>query len=136
MDDSPTAVAERAVRQMFAAFAARDVDSALAVVHPDAELWAPTAQLAGRTAPYRGHDGIREYFADVDRLWEEFTVEPGDFRVTYGSVVCFGAAQGRVRGADTAQHLPVIWVFRLREGLIVSCRVARTAEGATELAGD
>jgi hypothetical protein len=28
----------------------------------------------------------------------------------------------------------VIWVFRLRDGLIVFCRVARTAAEATQLA--
>ena len=123
------------VRRLFDAFAARDPDAALAVLHPDLELWAqPTAERLEREATYRGHDGFREYLADVDRVWEHFRVEPEDFRVAGGGVIAFGAAEGVARGSDTALHLPVIWVFRLRDGLVVFCRVARTAAEATEMA--
>ena len=127
--------AQATVLRLFDAFAARDADAALAVLHPDVELWAqPTAERVQRPAPYRGHDGFREYLADVDRAWESFRVEPGDFRVAGGGVIAFGHAEGRARGADAAVRLPVIWVFRLRDGLVAFCRVARTAAEATEMA--
>ena len=122
------------VRALFAAFAARDLDAVLAVAHPDIELWAqPTAELVGRTEPYRGHAGVVEYLADVERAWAAFTVEPTDVRAAGGGVICFGRAEGRAHGEDRVRRLPVIWVFRLRDDLVVFCRVARTAEEATEL---
>ncbi len=135
MPETPTA--EDQVRRLFDAFAARDPEAAVALLHPELEFWPqPTADLAGRAAPYRGHDGFRRYLADVDRLWAQFSVEPDDFRVAGAGVICFGAAQGRPRGAGAAQRLPVIWVFRLRDGLIAFCRVARTAAEASELAAE
>ena len=130
---TPTAD-ERTVRALFGAFAERDVEAALAYVHPDLHLWAqPTADVLEREEPYRGHDGFRAYMDDVDRAWESFAVEPTDFRVAAGGVICFGEAEGRQRGSDVVRRLPVIWVFRLRDGLVVFCRVARTAAEATEL---
>ena len=129
-----TSDSERIVRDLFAAFAARDADAALALLHPEVELWAqPTAELTRRAERYRGHDGFRLYLRDVDRVWESFDVEQHDFRVAAGGVVCFGAAEGRARGSDVVQRLPVIWVFRLRDGLVAYCRVARTAAEASQL---
>jgi ketosteroid isomerase-like protein len=130
---TPTAD-EHTVRALFAAFAERDVEAALEHAHPDLHFWAqPTADVLDREEPYRGHDGFRAYMDDVERAWETFTVEPTDFRVAAGGVICFGEAEGRPRGSDAVRRVPVIWVFRLRDGLVVFCRVARTAAEATEL---
>jgi len=127
--------AQRTVLELFAAFAARDVEAAEAVLHPDLEFWAqPTAELAQRREPYRGHEGFRRYLADVERVWEEFSVEPTDFRAAGTGVICFGHATGRPRGSDEVRRLPVIWVFRLRAGRVAFCRVARTAAEATLIA--
>lgn len=127
--------AQDTVLELFRAFAARDPDAATAVLHPDLEFWAqPTGELAGRREPYRGHEGFRRYLADVDRVWEEFAVAPSDFRAAGPGVICFGHATGRPRGSAEELRVPVIWVFRLRQGRIVFCRVARTAAEATELA--
>ena len=129
--------AEQTVRDLFAAFSARDAEAALALVHPDVEFWAePTADLAGRAEPYRGRDGFRAYLADVERVWDEFAVDPQDFRVAGTGVIAFGVAEGRPKdaGHDERQRIPVIWVFRLADGLVVFCRVARTAAEAAALA--
>jgi len=131
----PGQAAQETVLELFAAFAARDADAALRVLHPDLEFFPqPTGELAGRREPYRGHDGFRRYLADVDRVWEEFEVAPADFRAAGAGVICFGEATGRPRGSAEWRRLPVIWVFRLRDGLIVFCRVARTAAEAAVLA--
>ena len=128
---------EQTVRDLFAAFAARDAEAAIALLHPDLELWAqPTAELTRRAERYRGHAGFRVYLRDVDRVWDTFSVEQHDFRVAAGGVVCFGAAEGRPRGSHAVHRLPVIWVFRLRDGLVAYCRVARTAAEASQLVGN
>ena len=115
------------VRRLFDAFARRELDVALALSAEDVELWPQgTAQELGRDAPYRGHDGIRDYFADVARVWESLAVEPGELRVASGGVVAFGTVRGRTRtGVDVVA--PVIWVFQLRDGLVVSGRITKTA---------
>src|SRR4051812_33173012 len=58
------------VKATFAAFAARDVEAVLALSSPDIEFTAVTGEHAGRTDPYRGHDGMRQYFRDVVSVWE------------------------------------------------------------------
>jgi ketosteroid isomerase-like protein len=129
--------ARQTVFDLFAAFAARDPQAADAVLHPDVELWAqPTGELAGRSEPYRGHEGFRDYLADVERVWASFEVSPDDVRVAGAGVICFGHAEGRPRGTAEVRRTPVIWVFRLRDARIVFCRVARTAAEATSLAAE
>ena len=64
------------VKAVFAAFAERDVEGVLA--HADADIvFSPvTGDYAGRTEPYRGHDGMRQYFRDVAEVWDELRIVP------------------------------------------------------------
>jgi ketosteroid isomerase-like protein len=122
---------EDVVRALFDAFGRRDLDAALALAHPDVEFWPQgTAQRAQRTAPYRGYDGLRQYFADVAQHWDELRLEPGELRVAGDGVVAFGTAVGRPAGDEEEQRQPVIWLFKLREGRILHGRVVATAAEA------
>jgi ketosteroid isomerase-like protein len=56
------------------------------------------SELAGRTSSYRGHAGVRAYFADAQRLWSDLTIEADDFRAVADSVIVFGHVHGRVGG--------------------------------------
>ena len=124
---------------MFAAFDRRDLEATLAFLHPEVELSVPgTASAAGRREPYRGHEGVRRYFADVDAVWTELEVIPEDPRAVADAVVIFGRARGRRRPdspraePEPESFLPapgeafeqgVLWTWKLRDGLIVSGRV-------------
>jgi uncharacterized protein len=122
---------EEVIRALFDAFARRDLDAALALTQPDLEFWPQgTAQRAERTAPYRGHDGLREYFADVAAHWDDLRVEPGELRVAGDGVVAFGTAVGRPAGAEEDVSQPVIWLFKLRDGRVLHGRVVATAAEA------
>jgi ketosteroid isomerase-like protein len=111
------------VRAIYGAFARRDLDGALRYIAPDCELHATgTATAAGRSSPYRGHAGVREYFADVSAVWEHLVLHAEDFRVVPGSVIVIGhitAARGGERIARS-----IVWTWRLRKGLAVSIRVS------------
>lgn len=115
------------VRAIYDAFAARDLEAALALVAPESELHANgTAEAAGRSGPYRGHDGMRTYFEDVGRVWDELTLHADDFRVVPGYVVVMGHVTGR-RG-DAALRRAVVWTWRVRDGLATYVRVADMGE--------
>jgi ketosteroid isomerase-like protein len=117
---------ERTVRALFDAFAARDLERSTLLLHPEVELWAElTAELTDRREPYRGHAGYGEYLADVDRAWASLDADPRDIRVAGPGVVVFGSATGVPRGSDEPRTLPLSWVFRMRDGLVVYARVAR-----------
>ncbi len=115
------------VRAIYAAFARRDVDAALAQLTEDCEFHAEgTARAAGREPEYRGHSGVRQYFADLDRLWDELVLHAGDFRVVPGSVIAIGHITGRREGR--AVRRAVVWTWRVRKGKATHVRVSDMGE--------
>ena len=70
------------VRAVFEAFAERDVEGVLAHSATDIEFTAVTGDHAGRTEPYRGHDGMRQYFRDVASRLGRAANHPG--RIPHG----------------------------------------------------
>jgi ketosteroid isomerase-like protein/CheY-like chemotaxis protein len=118
------------VRRIYDAFARRDLDEALAFAAPDVEVMPHgTASLVGRTEPYRGHDGIRQYFADAERVWEDLRIAARDFRATGGGVVVFGSIEGVSGGSRLRRK--VVWVWQVRDGLATSMRVTDIGETVT-----
>jgi ketosteroid isomerase-like protein len=121
-------------RKIFERFSRRDIPELLALCDPDVEFLPITAIVAAEGEPYRGHDGISRYVADVGRVWEELTVEPVEFHrtgddtvVTIGRVYAWGV--GRVIDA------PAGWVWRLRDGKLVEGRVYENQREALAAAG-
>lgn len=124
-----------ATRQLFERFSQRDVPGLLALCADDVEFLPVTAMVAADGAPYRGHEGITRYVADVARVWEELTVEPLEFHragddavVSIGRVYAWGV--GRVIDA------PVGWLWRFGpDGKAVYGRVYESRAEALAAAG-
>jgi PAS domain S-box-containing protein len=115
------------VREVFAAFAARDVTGMLSRCHPDVVLRTfATSQLAQRTEPYRGHEGVRAYLSDVSEVWDELAFTAMELRQTPESVIGFGRTDAR-RGAQTIVA-SVVWVVRLEADQILSIEVFQAAQ--------
>ena len=116
------------VKATFAAFAARDLDAVLALAAPDIEFSAVTGEHAGRTDPYRGHDGLRQYFRDVASVWEELRLTPREFRAHGDLVLVTGkvAAGSRSRTVSGSTG----WIWRVRDGKVTYVRVYASAADA------
>ena len=111
------------VRAIYAAFAARDLEAGLTHVAPDCEIVVEgTARRAGRSGPYRGHEGLRDYFADVETVWHELEIHAEDYRVIPGSVVVMGHVEGR--GDAGPFRRACVWTWRLAGGRAVQVRVS------------
>ena len=110
------------VESLFDAFNRRDVAALLALCDENVVFHAATAEFAGRDAPYVGTDGMRAYFKDVGRLWEELLITHREIVPVEGGVVIFGRvfARGRQHGI---RDLPVAWRWDLRDGRFVWGRV-------------
>lgn len=109
------------VRAAYDAVARRDVDSVLRHAAEDIELHLRgTGERAGRAGPYRGADGVREWFADVDRIWDELVLHADDVRAAAGAVVVFGEIEGR-RGDERVRRA-VMWTWTLQDGRVTSVR--------------
>jgi ketosteroid isomerase-like protein len=116
------------VKAVFEAFAERDVEAALAHAHSDIELRPVTGDIAGRAEPYRGHDGIREYFRDVATLWDELRIVPGEFRQDGDTILVTGRVSARSPARIVAGSTG--WIWRVVDGLVTYARVYPSAADA------
>jgi ketosteroid isomerase-like protein len=121
------------VRQVFDAFSRRDLQALIALSDPEIVFRPQTGRLAGRDEPYRGHEGLRAYLADVAQVWQELRSEPDEYVELDDRVVCTGRVYAW--GIGRVIDAPAGWVWRLRDGLVVEGRVYETRRGAYEAAG-
>jgi ketosteroid isomerase-like protein len=116
------------VKAMFAAFAARDLETVLTLADPDIEFTAVTGEHAGRTDPYRGYEGLRAYFRDVAEVWEELRLTPREFRPAGDLVLVTGKVSARSRGRTVTGSTG--WIWQVRDGKVVYGRVYASAADA------
>jgi ketosteroid isomerase-like protein len=122
------------VQQIFAAFEHRDAEAVVKLCAADVVFEPVTARVAAGGAPYRGHDGMRAYIADVGRVWQELRPSPDAFHEGEDGIV---VATGRVYawGAGRVVDSPAGWLFLMRDGSMAYGRIFETASGALEAAG-
>jgi ketosteroid isomerase-like protein len=116
------------IEAVYTAFAERDVEGVLARLHPDVEFSAVTGDQAGRPGPYRGHDGMRQYFRDVAEVWDELRVVPSEFRQSGDTILVTGRVSARSPARLVAGSTG--WIWRLRDGLVAYARVYPSAAEA------
>jgi ketosteroid isomerase-like protein len=111
------------VKAAYDAFARRDADALVGVLSEHCELQLEgTAQLAGRSEPYRGHQGMRDYLSDVARLWEELVLHATDYRAVPGSVIVMGHITGRRQGLEVRRSC--VWTWKVAGGRATSVKAA------------
>ncbi len=122
------------VRRSFEAMGAWDVDALLRLYDPDVDFLPLTGTLV-ESGGYRGHDGVRAYFAEVRNLWDVMEPEGHQYREEGDCVVVAGRCRvrGRVSGAES--HPACAWVVGVRDGMVVSHRTCATYDEALRVAG-
>jgi ketosteroid isomerase-like protein len=105
------------VRLRNEAFNRKDVDAYLALTDPEVAYDQPR-ELPG-AGTYSGHEGIREYFANLEAAWESATAEIEELIDAGDSVVSIGhtAYRGRTSGAHVDKPFAIVW--KLRDGRVV-----------------
>jgi len=126
--------AEELVRQAYQAFSKRDLDALREIADPRIEIHTVTGMIAGRSEPYRGHDGLVEYLRDVGETWDEIELLPTDFHELSDSrLVVFGRV--RARRELAVIDAPNAWLWEVGEGRIRSARVFGDPHSAREMLG-
>jgi len=133
-EDEPV-VAERnirMVRELFDAFAARDVTRMTQLVDRGVMI-EPLSTALERRTPYLGVDGLRRYLNDLDSTWDKFEVSMGELRADRDHVVAAGRihAQHRNLVADD----PAGFAFKLRDSKVVWAKVYRSVAEACAATG-
>ena len=126
-------VNEAAARGFGHAITAGDREAGLAVCHPEI-VFRSMIGISGRS--YRGHDGIREYYDDIESAWAEWSVdiervsEAADGRV---AIVMTMRARGKGSGAVLAERTAHVWT--LRDGRLLRNELFREPEDALRALG-
>src|SRR5688572_12911641 len=104
------------VQAAFDAFAERDLDGLLEVVHPDLVVEPATpARRVSRRGRYQGHQGVRRFFTEAVADWAFYRVTALESRRLAPGLV---AVEGTVIVADSEGGLGTFagWVFTVADG--------------------
>ena len=108
-------IPERIVSGWFDAFNARDLNGLLMLLDPHVEFH--PLRLGGLAGSYRGHGGVRDWWADVGRQHGEHQVGLSNVR-SVGDGMVF--AVGSLRFVGESDIGPFCALHRIRAGLIVA----------------
>jgi ketosteroid isomerase-like protein len=122
------------VRQALAAYARGDIEEGLSYLHPEGELHsAVIGNAEGKV--FRGHDGIRRWFAELGETFEEMTTELTEYRDLGDRVVAFGHIHARGRESGLELDSPTGWVMTLRDGKVLKAEGFLSRAETLEAAG-
>jgi len=114
MDSAPEAL----IGRLFHAFNQRDAETIVALCSEEMEFVAVTGEEAGRESPYSGRDGLRDYLADVEKVWEELLITPSRVERRGDKLLVVGRVYVRSRELGI-RDMPVAWIWVLRDGSFV-----------------
>jgi serine phosphatase RsbU (regulator of sigma subunit)/ketosteroid isomerase-like protein len=109
---------EALVGRLFHAFNQRDAVAIVSLCAPEMEFFTVTGGEAGHEAPYRGPDGLREYLADVERVWEALLITLGVVERRGSRLLALGRVYVRSRELGI-RDMPVAWIWDVSDGLFV-----------------
>jgi ketosteroid isomerase-like protein len=99
------------------AFNAGDVPAVLETTDPEV-VWEPRRALV--QGAYRGHDGMRAFFADNAESFEKFKAVVEEVRdLGDGRVLVFGTLHILARGSRIETDIPIAGISEIRDGLMI-----------------
>jgi ketosteroid isomerase-like protein len=108
------------VREYFTRWNEGDYDFFFSSTAPDIELLSRFGSLTGE--PYRGHEGVREWLADIHQSFERFDLWLDDVRDLGDQVVAIGGIHMRARGSGLDMKESMGWVLEFRDGRLARMR--------------
>jgi ketosteroid isomerase-like protein len=122
------------VQRSFDAIGRGDVEALLELYDPDV-IFLPLTGTQVESGGYRGHAGVRAYFAEVADVWDKIRPYANDVRIVGDQVVVLGGCAVRGKASEAETDSPMAWVVTVRNGKITSHRGYRTSDEALEAAG-
>jgi ketosteroid isomerase-like protein len=108
------------VRRMLASYSTGDPEEWLDAWRDDAE-WTATGfgPVEGKQRVYRGHAGLRLFWADALEAFAEIRVDASDFRDVGDLVLVLGKLTGEGAASGAPFATPLAWLFEVRDRKIV-----------------
>jgi ketosteroid isomerase-like protein len=121
------------LKRAIEAYNRRDIEPLLETSDPEIEWYPFTAQVEGDEA-YHGHEGLRQWWANIDAAFEEFEASVDEVRDLDDTVLALGHLRARFR-SGVALDTEIGWVVRFRDGLGVWGRAYQSHAEALEAVG-
>lgn len=123
------------VREGYSRFRDEDfaalLDFFLSTSSADVELFSRLGGVSGE--PYRGHDGIREWLADIQEVFERFVPWHDELRALGSDrVVVLGGISFRARESGVGMSECAGWIYEFEQGLLQRVLFFSTPEEAVE----
>jgi ketosteroid isomerase-like protein len=109
------------VRRAYAAFAERDFVALGELADPEFEL--DVTDRVFNPATYRGEDGLRQFFAEVDELWESMDMKVERLVERDDEVLALLAVDIKGRGSGLTLEDRIAQMWTARDGKLVRMRV-------------
>jgi ketosteroid isomerase-like protein len=109
------------VRRAYAAFAERDFEKLGELADPEFEL--DVTDRVFNPATYRGEEGLRQFFAEVDELWESMDMKVERLVERDDEVLALLAVDIKGRGSGLTLEDRIAQLWTAREGRLVRMRV-------------
>jgi ketosteroid isomerase-like protein len=117
------------LRQVIAAYNARDSEAFIGYFDPSIELHSAFSAVGGGV--YHGHDGLRAFFRDFEDAWgDEIRVEPEAYFDVGEQTLYFYVLVGRGRHSGVEVAMPTAFVARWRNDAIVYLKAYAHREDA------
>jgi ketosteroid isomerase-like protein len=118
------------VERLYAAFNGRHPDEIVELCEESMGFFpVGTAEQIGRSAPYVGPEGLREYMRDVEKAWDELLITPKVVESHGQSLFVRGRVYARSRQLGI-RDMPVAWIWDVHDGRFVRGEVFRDPEEA------
>jgi len=121
-------------RRAHEAFNRRDLDTFLAVMHPDTEFLPYEVAVQGGE-PYCGRDGMRRWWEESLEVLPDLTVELDEVRGLGDRVFVSGRLTGHGAGSGAAIERALWGVLEFRDGKQFRYKAFGSASEALEAAG-
>jgi ketosteroid isomerase-like protein len=121
------------LRAGFDAFNRGDEEAWIAAYHDDAELADLEGMPDART--YHGHEGGRQWLANVRSAMDGLCFEPRSFREEGDTIVVAAEASGAGSGSGVPLEWVVYFVFSFRSGKVATSRAFLNEQDALDAAG-
>jgi ketosteroid isomerase-like protein len=111
-----------------------DLDEFISYADPEGELHSAVIGGAeGRV--YKGHQGLRDWYADTFETFEEVRVEVSELRDLGDLVVVLGQMKARGRESGVSLDSPTGWIWAFRGGKVIRAEGFLSHTAALEAAG-
>ena len=108
---------EQRIRDGFARWNAGDHSFEPEWTSPDVEIHSAVADFTGTT--YRGEEGVRQWVADMNEVFDEWQLEIHDLEeITATRVLGVGTVHLRGRGSGVSVDQPCAWLFDHVDGVL------------------